>query len=105
MLKSRTITDALASAAVRDDIRPYTIWRNKLTILQLERILRTVIDPETKGYLIPWYMGFSHFEKDNDWIVFLNFPRYYRKSWRLRLTQLKRRFGRLIQNIGNRIAQ
>lgn len=105
MLKSRTISDELASAVVQDYIHPYTIWRNKLTVLELERKLREVVYPDTKEPLLPWYLGFSHFERDNEWLVFKRWPMYYRKSWRLRLTQLRQRFGKFIQNIGNRIAQ
>ncbi len=95
------IADALASAIVEEHIAPYTIWRNKLTVLQLERKLKET-EPE---HILPWYMGFSHFERDNDWLVFKAFPLYYIKSWRIRLTQLRQRFGQFIQNIGNRIAQ
>lgn len=99
------ISDALANAVMHRIIHPYTFWRNKMTVLQLERNLKEVIDPETKDPLLPWYMGFSHFERDNEWIVFRAFPMYYTKSWYIRLTQLRQRFGRFIQNIGNRIAQ
>ncbi len=98
------LSDELASQVLRNYIHPYTLWRNKLTVLELERRLKMVMATNTKPFL-PWYMGFSHFERDNEWIVFLRWPMYYRRSWRLRLTQLRQRFGRFIQNIGNRIAQ
>lgn len=105
MSKSKIIiADALASVLVEEHIAPYTIWRNKLTVLALERIFRGIISEGGK-VLLPWYMGFSHFERDGEWLVFLRWPMYYRKSWRIRLTQLRQRFGRFIQNIGNRIAQ
>ena len=105
VLKSRTISDALASSVVSEHIAPYTIWRNKLTVLELERKLREVTYTDSKEPLVPWYLGFSHFERDNEWLVFKRWPVYYIKSWRIRLTQLRQRFGRFIQNIGNRIAQ
>ena len=102
------IADELVSVIVSDYIAPYTVWRNRLTVLELERKLKEIEYPKqqnTKAPLLPWYMGFSHFERDNEWLVFKAFPLYYIKSWRIRLTQLRQRFGRFIQNIGNRIAQ
>lgn len=94
----------MASDVVQTHIQPYTIWRNKLTVLMLERVLKTIMATNDRPFL-PWYMGFSHFERDNELLVFLRWPMYYKRSWRLRLTQLRQRFGRFIQNIGNRIAQ
>jgi hypothetical protein len=98
MTRVTRLTNRFVDDALMEFLHPYTVWQNRLTILMLERELKQ------RGTL-EWYMGFSHFEDDNETIVFLNFPRYYRKSLRLRITQLRQRFGRFIQNIGNRIAQ
>lgn len=98
MTRVTRLTNHFVNVVLSSYLHPYTIWHNKLTVLSLERKLKE------RGTL-EWYMGFSHFEEDNGVIVFLRFPRYYKRSWKMRLTQLRQRFGRFIQNIGNRIAQ
>jgi len=73
-------------------------WHNVYGVLRLERELK-------EQRQLPWYMGFSHFSNENEFVVFKPWPIYYKKSWHLRMVQLRRRIGRFIQNIGNRIAQ
>jgi len=70
-------------------------WLNRLTIRKMEKHMR-------KAGAIPFYYGFASFNcdgvADDETVVFVAWPFYYKYSHRFRRRQMRHRLGRWIRD-------